>query len=68
MNPGVQCLSFTPPLTCYFLEDRHTGETCKKSPMKGMLVKEFGKLLASLWKQDSPSAISPKAFKTQIGQ
>lgn len=68
MNSIVQCLSFTVPLTSYVLEEKHEQDACKKSPMKGMLVKEFGKLLSALWKQDSPGAISPKAFKTQIGR
>ena len=51
MNSGLQCLSNTPELTKYFLQNYHKQEFNTNNPlgMGGKLASAFGKLLKVMW-------------------
>ncbi|XP_035221338.1 ubiquitin carboxyl-terminal hydrolase 15-like, partial [Stegodyphus dumicola] len=51
MNSALQCMSNTPPLVEYFLQDRYWDELNKENPlgMQGEIAKSFGELIKNMW-------------------
>jgi ubiquitin carboxyl-terminal hydrolase 4/11 len=69
MNSGVQCLSNTPELCEYILNDTYKADINIDNPLgtKGELVSKFAHLLKRLWYQDK-SSHPPFSFKRAIGK
>ncbi|XP_043093162.1 ubiquitin carboxyl-terminal hydrolase 15-like isoform X11 [Puntigrus tetrazona] len=69
MNSATQCLSNVPPLTQYFLKDRHQVELNQDNPlgMKGEIAKAYAELIKQLW-SGKYSYVTPRPFKTQVGR
>ncbi|XP_062520293.1 ubiquitin carboxyl-terminal hydrolase 15-like [Corticium candelabrum] len=68
MNSALQCLSNTPPLTKYFLDNIYRDDINRENPlgMKGKIAEAYGSLLLDLW--GGSLAVSPRRFKTEVGQ
>uniref|UniRef100_A0A8C2J778 Ubiquitin carboxyl-terminal hydrolase 4 n=1 Tax=Cyprinus carpio TaxID=7962 RepID=A0A8C2J778_CYPCA len=64
-----QCLSNTPPLTEYFLEDRYEAEINRENPlgMRGEIAEAYADLVKQMWLSRS-SYVAPRTFKTQVGR
>uniref|UniRef100_A0A8C2J979 Ubiquitin carboxyl-terminal hydrolase 4 n=1 Tax=Cyprinus carpio TaxID=7962 RepID=A0A8C2J979_CYPCA len=69
MNSALQCLSNTPPLTEYFLEDRYEAEINRENPlgMRGEIAEAYADLVKQMWLSRS-SYVAPRTFKTQVGR
>ncbi|XP_041110339.1 ubiquitin carboxyl-terminal hydrolase 15-like isoform X2 [Polyodon spathula] len=69
MNSAVQCLSNTPPLTEYFLNDKYQEELNMDNPlgMRGEIAKAYADLIKQIW-SGKFNYITPRAFKTQVGR
>uniref|UniRef100_A0A673HVG9 Ubiquitin carboxyl-terminal hydrolase 15 n=1 Tax=Sinocyclocheilus rhinocerous TaxID=307959 RepID=A0A673HVG9_9TELE len=69
MNSATQCLSNIPPLTEYFLKDQHQDELNQDNllGMKGEIAKAYAELIKQLW-SGKCSYVTPRPFKTQVGQ
>ncbi|KAL0191467.1 hypothetical protein M9458_014165, partial [Cirrhinus mrigala] len=63
------CLSNTPPLTEYFLEDRYEAEINRENPlgMRGEIAEAYADLVKQMWLSRS-SYVAPRTFKTQVGR
>lgn len=59
-----QCLSNTPPLTEYFLEDRYEAEINRENPlgMRGEIAEAYADLVKQMWLSRS-SYVAPRTFK-----
>lgn len=59
-----QCLSNSPPLTEYFLEDRYEAEINRENPlgMRGEIAEAFADLIKQMWLSRS-SYVVPRTFK-----
>lgn len=72
LSVAMQCLSHSPLVTPYFLNDGHLFEfsKLKRDPLskKALFALEYGKLLRILWSQRSFSTYSPSQFKLLIGK
>ncbi|XP_039531095.1 ubiquitin carboxyl-terminal hydrolase 15-like isoform X4 [Pimephales promelas] len=64
MNSATQCLSNVPPLTEYFLKDKHQEELNEDNPlgMKGEIAKAYAELIKQLW-SGKQSCVTPRPFK-----
>nr|XP_048691901.1 ubiquitin carboxyl-terminal hydrolase 15 isoform X4 [Caretta caretta] len=69
MNSAIQCLSNTPPLTEYFLNDKYQDELNFDNPlgMRGEIAKAYAELIKQIW-SGKYSYVTPRAFKTQVGR
>ncbi|CAG0918046.1 unnamed protein product [Notodromas monacha] len=69
MNAALQCVSNTPPLTKYFLQDMHLYELNRTNPlgMKGHVAKRYGDLIKEIW-NGSSKTLAPIKLKTTIGR
>ncbi|NXA33364.1 UBP4 hydrolase, partial [Eudromia elegans] len=69
MNSALQCLSNTPPLTDYFLEDRYEAEINQDNPlgMRGEIAEAYAELIKQMW-SGRQSHVAPRIFKTQVGR
>ncbi|POI30879.1 hypothetical protein CIB84_005370, partial [Bambusicola thoracicus] len=63
------CLSNTPPLTEYFLNDKYQEELNFDNPlgMRGEIAKSYAELIKQMW-SGKYSYVTPRAFKTQVGR
>jgi len=64
MNSSLQCLSQTPPLVKYLLQDKYKDEINETNPlgMKGELAEAYASLVKLLW-SGNHSAVAPREFK-----
>uniref|UniRef100_A0A5F7ZPC3 Ubiquitin carboxyl-terminal hydrolase n=1 Tax=Macaca mulatta TaxID=9544 RepID=A0A5F7ZPC3_MACMU len=64
MNSAIQCLSNTPPLTEYFLNDKYQEELNFDNPlgMRGEIAKSYAELIKQMW-SGKFSYVTPRAFK-----
>nr|XP_009671394.1 PREDICTED: ubiquitin carboxyl-terminal hydrolase 4 [Struthio camelus australis] len=69
MNSALQCLSNTPPLTDYFLEDKYEAEINQDNPlgMRGEIAEAYAELIKQIW-SGRQSHVAPRMFKTQVGR
>uniref|UniRef100_A0A8C8RP72 Ubiquitin carboxyl-terminal hydrolase n=1 Tax=Pelusios castaneus TaxID=367368 RepID=A0A8C8RP72_9SAUR len=69
MNSALQCLSNTPPLTDYFLEDKYEAEINPDNPlgMRGEIAEAYAELIKQIW-SGRHSHVAPRMFKTQVGR
>ncbi|NXX77179.1 UBP4 hydrolase, partial [Urocolius indicus] len=69
MNSALQCLSNTPPLTEYFLEDKYEAEINQSNPlgMRGEIAEAYAELIKQIW-SGRQSHVAPRMFKTQVGR
>ncbi|XP_032840239.2 ubiquitin carboxyl-terminal hydrolase 4 isoform X2 [Tyto alba] len=69
MNSSLQCLSNTPPLTDYFLEDKYEAEINQNNPlgMRGEIAEAYAELIKQIW-SGRQSHVAPRMFKTQVGR
>ncbi|XP_039189947.1 ubiquitin carboxyl-terminal hydrolase 4 [Crotalus tigris] len=69
MNSALQCLSNTPPLTDYFLEDKYEAEINQNNPlgMRGEIAEAYAELIKQMWSGRN-SHVAPRMFKTQVGR
>ncbi|KAM6062119.1 ubiquitin carboxyl-terminal hydrolase 4 isoform 3-T3 [Chlamydotis macqueenii] len=69
MNSALQCLSNTPPLTDYFLEDKYEAEINQNNPlgMRGEIAEAYADLIKQIW-SGRQSHVAPRMFKTQVGR
>ncbi|XP_030812468.1 ubiquitin carboxyl-terminal hydrolase 4 isoform X2 [Camarhynchus parvulus] len=69
MNSALQCLSNTPPLTDYFLEDKYEAEINQNNPlgMRGEIAEAYADLIKQMW-SGRHSHVAPRMFKTQVGR
>ncbi|XP_075618078.1 ubiquitin carboxyl-terminal hydrolase 4 isoform X2 [Balearica regulorum gibbericeps] len=69
MNSALQCLSNTPPLTDYFLEDKYEAEINPNNPlgMSGEIAEAYAELIKQIW-SGRQSHVAPRMFKTQVGR
>uniref|UniRef100_A0A8C3VIH6 Ubiquitin carboxyl-terminal hydrolase n=1 Tax=Catharus ustulatus TaxID=91951 RepID=A0A8C3VIH6_CATUS len=69
MNSALQCLSNTPPLTDYFLEDKYEAEINQNNPlgMRGEIAEAYADLIKEMW-SGRQSHVAPRMFKTQVGR
>ncbi|XP_078727360.1 ubiquitin carboxyl-terminal hydrolase 15-like isoform X1 [Lampetra fluviatilis] len=69
MNSAIQCLSNTPPLTEYFVNNKYVSELNNENPlgMKGEIAKAYADLTKQIW-SGRYSYVTPRAFKTQVGR
>uniref|UniRef100_A0A8D2LAP8 Ubiquitin carboxyl-terminal hydrolase n=1 Tax=Varanus komodoensis TaxID=61221 RepID=A0A8D2LAP8_VARKO len=69
MNSALQCLSNTPPLTEYFLEDEYEAEINQENPlgMRGEIAEAYAELIKQMW-SGMHSHVAPRMFKTQVGR
>ncbi|XP_009991770.1 PREDICTED: ubiquitin carboxyl-terminal hydrolase 4 [Chaetura pelagica] len=69
MNSALQCLSNTPPLTDYFLEDKYEAEINQNNPlgMRGEIAEAYAELIKQMW-SGRQSHVAPRVFKTQVGR
>ncbi|KAL8212257.1 UNVERIFIED_CONTAM: ubiquitin carboxyl-terminal hydrolase [Gekko kuhli] len=69
MNSALQCLSNTPPLTDYFLEDKYEAEINQDNPlgMRGEIAEAYAELIKQMW-SGRHSHVAPRMFKTQVGR
>ena len=63
----MQCLSNTPPLTEYFLNDKYQEELNFDNPlgMRGEIAKSYAELIKHMW-SGQYSYVTPRAFKVSI--
>lgn len=63
----MQCLSNTPPLTEYFLNDKYQEELNFDNPlgMRGEIAKSYAELIKQMW-SGKFSYVTPRAFKVSI--
>ncbi|KAG8128368.1 hypothetical protein E2320_015218 [Naja naja] len=64
MNSALQCLSNTPPLTDYFLEDKYEAEINQDNPlgMRGEIAEAYAELIKQMWSGQN-SHVAPRMFK-----
>ncbi|XP_065542960.1 ubiquitin carboxyl-terminal hydrolase 4 isoform X2 [Lathamus discolor] len=69
MNSALQCLSNTPPLTDYFLEDKYEAEINQNNPlgMRGEIAEAYAELIKQMW-SGRQSHVAPRMFKMQVGR
>ncbi|GIY57194.1 ubiquitin carboxyl-terminal hydrolase 15 [Caerostris darwini] len=69
MNSALQCMSNTPPLVEYFLQDRYWDELNNENPlgMQGEIAKSFGELVKNMW-CGRYSYTVPRNFKMIVGR
>ncbi|XP_067138793.1 ubiquitin carboxyl-terminal hydrolase 15-like isoform X2 [Centruroides vittatus] len=69
MNSALQCMSNTPPLTDYFLQDYYWKEMNTENPlgMHGEIAKSYGDLIKTMW-SGRYTYILPRNFKTIVGR
>lgn len=60
----LQCLSNTPPLTEYFLNDKYQEELNFDNPlgMRGEIAKSYAELIKQMW-SGKYNYVTPRAFK-----
>eukprot|EP01125_Pyxidicula_operculata_P001398 TRINITY_DN11291_c0_g1_i1.p1 TRINITY_DN11291_c0_g1~~TRINITY_DN11291_c0_g1_i1.p1 ORF type:complete len:854 (+),score=174.30 TRINITY_DN11291_c0_g1_i1:15-2576(+) len=68
MNSALQCLSNTPSLTRYFLEDKYKNDINRNNPlgMEGKLAESYASLIKKLW--SSTGSVTPNDFKYTISK
>ena len=64
---SLQCLSNTPPLTEYFLNDKYQEELNFDNPlgMRGEIAKSYAELIKQMW-SGKFSYVTPRAFKVSV--
>lgn len=64
-----QCLSNSPPLTEYFLEDQYEAEINRDNPlgMRGEIAEAFADLIKQMWLSRS-SYVAPRTFKVSYSE
>ncbi|NWV01188.1 UBP4 hydrolase, partial [Upupa epops] len=69
MNSALQCLSNTPPLTDYFLEDKYEAEINYNNllGMRGEIAEAYADLIKQIW-SGRQCYVAPRMFKTQVGR
>uniref|UniRef100_G1KHK7 Ubiquitin carboxyl-terminal hydrolase n=1 Tax=Anolis carolinensis TaxID=28377 RepID=G1KHK7_ANOCA len=68
MNSALQCLSNTPPLTEYFLEDEYEAEINQENPlgMRGEIAEAYAELIKQMW-SGRYTHVAPRIFKVTFG-
>uniref|UniRef100_A0A3P9IF93 Ubiquitin carboxyl-terminal hydrolase n=1 Tax=Oryzias latipes TaxID=8090 RepID=A0A3P9IF93_ORYLA len=68
MNSALQCLSNTPPLTEYFLQNSYLDELNFTNPlgMKGEIAEAYADVIKQMWSGRHYSVV-PRVFKTKVG-
>lgn len=69
MNSVLQCMSNCPPITEYFLVQRHLEELNRTNPlgMRGEIATAFGTLIGTMW-SGNHGHTNPFHFKIQLGK
>eukprot|EP00457_Paulinella_chromatophora_P001305 gb/GEZN01001307.1/.p1 GENE.gb/GEZN01001307.1/~~gb/GEZN01001307.1/.p1 ORF type:complete len:930 (+),score=171.77 gb/GEZN01001307.1/:25-2814(+) len=69
MNSTLQCLSNTPGLTDFFVDNKHKAQVNRENPLgwQGRVALEYGNLLQEIW-GGSYSTVSPSKFKQVMGE
>ena len=69
MNSTLQCLSNSPFLTEYFLDDDYLPQINRDNPLgwQGRVADEYGALLKELW-SGRYRTVSPSKFKQVLGE
>ncbi|XP_074593498.1 ubiquitin carboxyl-terminal hydrolase 15-like [Brevipalpus obovatus] len=69
MNSALQCMSNAPPLTEYFVSEKHWTELNTDNPlgMGGEMAKTYGELIKAMW-SGSHTCLSPREFKSAVGK
>ncbi|XP_064488064.1 ubiquitin carboxyl-terminal hydrolase 15-like isoform X2 [Ornithodoros turicata] len=69
MNSALQCMSNTPLLTDYFIDDRYLAELNNSNPlgMKGEIAKSYAELIKVMWSGNYTST-APRSFKMAVGR
>ncbi|XP_042898820.1 ubiquitin carboxyl-terminal hydrolase 4 isoform X2 [Parasteatoda tepidariorum] len=69
MNSALQCMSNTPPLADYFLQDHYWNELNNDNPlgMQGEIAKSFGDLIKNMWSGNCSYTV-PRNFKMIVGR
>ncbi|KAK9513056.1 hypothetical protein O3M35_001336 [Rhynocoris fuscipes] len=69
MNSVLQCMSNCPPITDYFLSNKHKRELNTTNPlgMKGEIARVYGELIQAIWSAKYET-INPLPFKIQVGK
>ncbi|KAF2076939.1 hypothetical protein CYY_001777 [Polysphondylium violaceum] len=67
MNSALQCLSNTPPLTNYFLNNTYVQDLNKTNPLgcNGDLATDYASLIKDIW-AGTLNSVAPRDFKSQI--
>eukprot|EP01094_Clydonella_sp_ATCC50884_P025313 TRINITY_DN6606_c0_g1_i1.p1 TRINITY_DN6606_c0_g1~~TRINITY_DN6606_c0_g1_i1.p1 ORF type:complete len:883 (+),score=340.54 TRINITY_DN6606_c0_g1_i1:317-2650(+) len=73
MNSALQCLSHTPPLRAFFLQELWRRDLHRRTEFgaRGELAKSYAQLMEQLWvgKNGTVSAtVAPRSFKRAIGK
>ncbi|XP_062855298.1 ubiquitin carboxyl-terminal hydrolase 11 [Trichomycterus rosablanca] len=68
MNSALQCLSNTPPLTEYFLQNLYLKELNFTNPlgMKGEIAEAYADVIKQMWSGRHYTVV-PRVFKTKVG-
>lgn len=68
MNSALQCLSNTPQLTEYFLQNSYINELNFNNPlgMKGEIAEAYADVIKQMWSGRHYSVV-PRVFKTKVG-
>jgi len=69
MNSMLQCMSFTQPLTAYFLRGDYERALNRKNPLGtgGKLAEAYAKLIEEIW-SNRFTVVAPVDFKQQLGR
>jgi len=69
MNAALQCLSNTPPLTNYILEDKFVGDINIDNPlgMHGEIARTYAELIKVMWSGNNASFL-PREFKCAVSR
>jgi ubiquitin C-terminal hydrolase len=69
MNSTIQCLSNTPVLTEFFVDNHYAKDVNRRNPLgwKGRVAEEYAQLLKSLW-SGKYRVVAPSGLKHILGQ
>ena len=69
MNSTLQCLSNTPGLTDFFMDNKHLSQLNRDNPLGwgGKVAEAYGALLHEMW-SGKYTVVAPRRFKQVIGE
>ncbi|RWS30757.1 hypothetical protein B4U80_07215 [Leptotrombidium deliense] len=69
MNSALQCMSNTPLLTEYFVNDCYINEVNTSNPlgMGGEIANSFGEIMKAMW-SGAHTCLAPREFKLAVGR
>eukprot|EP00127_Corallochytrium_limacisporum_P007054 Clim_evm14s241 gene=Clim_evmTU14s241 len=70
MNAALQCITHTPGIVSYFLNEGYERDLNPKNPlgMKGEIATEYAKVLRELWYSKYKEAVAPRKLKAVISR